>query len=324
MTSKYKISKLNSFVLKDHKTDDNYLCDDKEQALALTQANIEKIYEYQQKLYADKKESLIIAFQAMDAAGKDGTIREVLKALAPQGVHEKPFKAPSSNDLAHDYLWRVHNVVPEKGEITIFNRSHYEDVLIGKVKELYKFQAKADRIDESKIIENRYKDIRNFEEYLYNNSVRIIKIFLNVSKKEQAERFLSRIEEPEKNWKFSDSDFDERVYWDKYQQAFEDAINATSTEDSPWYIVPADKKWYMRYVVSEIVVKTLEEMDPKYPTVTKETLERFEGYRQKLLEEYNYDLETTQPIVKTKKEDKETKAKSKKENKKKKVKKSKK
>ena len=298
MINIYKIDKLNNFNLNNHKTDDYSLCKDKDTALELTQKNIQKIYDYQQKLYAEKKEGLIIAFQAMDAAGKDGTIREVLNALAPQGVHEKPFKSPSSTELAHDYLWRVHNAVPEKGEITIFNRSHYEDVLIGKVKELYKFQNKADRIDENTVIDNRYEDIRNFEKYLYNNSVRIIKIFLNVSKKEQAERFLSRIEEPEKNWKFSDSDFEERVYWDKYQQAFEDAINATSTKDCPWYVVPADRKWYMRYVVSEIVVKTLEEMNPKYPTVTKETLERFEGYRTKLLEEYNYDLDTIRPIEK--------------------------
>jgi PPK2 family polyphosphate:nucleotide phosphotransferase len=292
MINDYKIDSLNSFKLKNHKTDDNHLCEDKEKALKLTKKNIDKIYEYQQKLYAEKKEGLIIAFQAMDAAGKDGTIREVLKVLAPQGVYEKPFKAPSSTELAHDYLWRVHKAVPEKGEISIFNRSHYEDVLIAKVKKLYKSQNKADRINEDIIIENRYEDIRNFEKYLYNNSVRIIKIFLNVSKKEQAERFLSRIEEPEKNWKFSDSDFEERVYWDDYQQAFEDAINATSTEECPWYVVPADRKWYMRYVVSEIVVKTLEEMNPNYPIVTKEILERFEGYRTKLLEEYNYDLDS--------------------------------
>ncbi|HPW53630.1 MAG TPA: hypothetical protein PK631_04580, partial [Erysipelotrichaceae bacterium] len=151
MINDYKINALNSFKLTDHKTDDNRLCEDKEKALELTKENIDKIYEYQQKLYAEKKEGLIIVFQAMDAAGKDGTIREVLKVLAPQGVYEKPFKAPSSIELAHDYLWRVHKAVPEKGEIAIFNRSHYEDVLVVKVKKLYQFQNKADRINEDTI-----------------------------------------------------------------------------------------------------------------------------------------------------------------------------
>ncbi len=301
MTKEYRVNKLHSFKLKDYPTDDTKYCDNKSKALAKTQENIEKIYDYQQKLYAEKKEGLIIVFQAMDAAGKDGTIREVLKALAPQGVHERAFKAPNATDLAHDYLWRIHSVVPEKGEITIFNRSHYEDVLIVKVKQLYKLQSKAERIDENIIIENRYEDIRNFEKYLYNNSIRTVKIFLNVSKKEQAKRFLSRIEEPEKNWKFSDSDFSEREHWDKYQQAFEDAINATSTKESPWYVVPADHKWYMRYIVSEIVLGVLGQMDPKYPEVSEETLARFDSYKKILVDEYGPEIDEKPKKKKSKK-----------------------
>ena len=258
-------------------TNETSLCKDRKDAEAKMQKNCEEIDALQEKLYAE--------IQAMDAAGKDGTIRAVLSALSPHGVHEVAFKAPSSEELAHDYLWRVASKTPAKGEIAIFNRSHYEDVLIGKVRELYRSQANARRIDLDKVIVNRYEDIKNFEEYLYHNNVRTVKIFLNVSKDEQARRFLSRIEEPEKNWKFSGSDYDERAYWDAYQEAFESAINATSTTHCPWYVVPADHKWYMRYVVSEIILATLKEMDPRFPEVTKERLETFAGYKEEILKE---------------------------------------
>lgn len=273
------------FDIKKVSTNETSLCDDKNLAKEKLKENCEEMDALQQKLYADKKEGLIVLFQAMDAAGKDGTITHVLQNLSPHGVYEAAFKSPSSEELAHDYLWRVAKKVPAKGEIAIFNRSHYEDVLIGKVKKLYETQAHAERIDLDKVIENRYEDINRFEEYLYRNNVRVIKIFLNVSKKEQAKRFLSRIEEPEKNWKFSASDYEERTYWDEYQQAFEDAVNATSTSYAPWYVVPADHKWYMRYVVSEIITETLRDMNPKYPEVTPERLEEFEKYRKEIEKE---------------------------------------
>ena len=273
------------FDIKKVSTNETSLCDDKNLAKEKLKENSEEMDALQQKLYADKKEGLIVLFQAMDAAGKDGTITHVLQNLSPHGVYEAAFKSPSSEELAHDYLWRVAKKVPAKGEIAIFNRSHYEDVLIGKVKKLYENQAHAERIDLDKVIENRYEDINRFEEYLYRNNVRVIKIFLNVSKKEQAKRFLSRIEEPEKNWKFSASDYEERTYWDEYQQAFEDAVNATSTSYAPWYVVPADHKWYMRYVVSEIITETLRDMNPKNPEVTPERLEEFEKYRKEIEKE---------------------------------------
>ena len=262
MKTKYKYDGSNTFHIKDVETDETSHCKSKKKAEEEMLKIEEKLDALQQKLYADKKEGLIIVFQAMDAAGKDGTISHVLQCLSPHGVYEAAFKSPSSTDLAHDFLWRITQHIPSKGEIAIFNRSHYEDVLIGKVKELYKTQAHANRIDLDKVIQNRYRDIRHFEEYLYDNNVRVIKFFLNVSKKEQAKRFLERIEEPEKNWKFSASDVEERAYWDKYQEAFEDAINETATKHSPWYVIPADNKWYMRYVVSKIILKTLEDMDP--------------------------------------------------------------
>ena len=247
--------------------------------------NEEVLDELQQKLYAEKKEGLIIVFQAMDAAGKDGTIMHVLQCLSPHGVYEAAFKAPSSTELAHDFLWRIVKQVPAKGEIAIFNRSHYEDVLIGKVKKLYASQAQSRRIDLDKVIDNRYEDIRHFEKYLYNNNVRVIKIFLNISKDEQARRFLSRIEEPEKNWKFSSGDVEERDYWDGYMKAFEDCINETATSYAPWYVVPADNKWYMRYVVSEIILKELQDMDPRYPVVTPERLAEFGEWADRLHKE---------------------------------------
>ena len=273
------------FSIKEASTKETSLCSDKVEALAQMEKNNAKMDELQAKLYAAKKEGVIFLFQAMDAAGKDGTIRSVLTCLSPHGVHEAAFKAPSSDELAHDFLWRIVKQVPAKGEIAIFNRSQYEDVLIGKVRELYRKQAHADRIDEDTVMEDRYTDIRNFEKYLYRNSIRTVKIFLHVSKDEQALRFLSRIEEPEKNWKFSAGDWEERAYWDAYQKAFEDAINATATREAPWYVVPADHKWYMRYLVSEILCDTLIDMDPQYPEVTSERLAEFEKLRDSIAKE---------------------------------------
>ncbi len=296
MFDQYYFDGKEEFKISKAKTDDKSLCEDRETAEKKLAENNLKIDELQKRLYADKKEGVIFLFQAMDAAGKDGTIRAVLQCLSPHGVNEAAFKAPNSTELAHDFLWRIEQQVPAKGEIAIFNRSQYEDVLIGKVKKLYQKQDHAKRIDEDKIIENRYEDIRNYEQYLYHNSVRTVKIFLNVSRDEQARRFLARIEEPEKNWKFSESDWSERQYWDDYMQAFEDAINATATKNSPWYVIPADRKWYARYVVSEIILATLQDMAPEYPEVTSERLETFQGLRQQIIAELPEDDEALMSI----------------------------
>lgn len=279
MYKEYEYTGKQKFRIAKTETDETHLVKDRKDAEKKMQKNLLKIDDLQQKLYAEKKEGLIIVFQAMDAAGKDGTIRAVLQCLSPHGVKEEAFKSPSSEELAHDYLWRVHQRVPAKGEIAIFNRSQYEEVLIYKVKELWKTQVNCDRIVQKDMMKNRYHDINAFEEYLYHNNVRTVKIFLHVSRKEQAERFLSRIEEPEKNWKFSGSDYEERQYWDAYQDAFEEAINQTSTPESPWYVVPADHKWYMRYAVSEIIRGALEDMNPEYPEVTGERLATFAKYK---------------------------------------------
>ena len=291
MLKKYRYDGDRKFKLSKVSTKETSLEKDREKAEARMKKNFEKISELQKKLYADKKEGVIFLFQAMDAAGKDGTIAAVLTCLSPHGLNEIAFKSPSALDAAHDFLWRIEANTPMKGEIAVFNRSHYEEVLIYRVKKLWKNQANAERIDYDKILDYRYEDICNYERYLWHNNVRTVKIFLNVSKTEQARRFLSRIEEPEKNWKFSGSDFEERKYWDDYQEAFEIAINKTATKEAPWYVVPADHKWYMRLVVSEIILHTLKDMNPKYPEVTKERLKEFDGYKEVLQEELDKKAE---------------------------------
>lgn len=284
MKQQYKICKKGEYDRKRFAHSETGAFKTKAEGVAAMQKNLVKINELQQKLYAEKKEGVIFLFQAMDAAGKDGTIRAVLSCLSPQGVTEHSFKAPTAQERGHDFLWRVAKCAPEKGDIAIFNRSHYEDVLIGKVHALYQTQPHADRIAEGDIIDRRYKDICNWEEYLYHNSVRMVKIFLNVSKDEQAKRFLSRVEEPQKHWKFSINDVKERAYWDEYQKAFEEAIDATATKECPWYVVPADHKWYMRYLVSEIILETLEEMAPNWPTVSEAQYQLMDEYKASLVE----------------------------------------
>ena len=243
----------------------------KQEIIEKTMENQLKIQQLQDKLYAEGRESLIIVFQAMDAAGKDSTIKHVMGGVNPQGVRVHSFKQPCGEEMAHDYLWRVVKELPPRGEMAIFNRSHYEDVLVVKVHNLHKGYKMAKRCLEDKdFFEKRYRQIRGFEGYLYENSYRMVKIFLNLSYEKQRERFLERIQIPEKNWKFSVSDVRERRYWDKYAEAYEDAINATATPESPWYVLPADRKWYTRYLVSQAILEALEEMNPQYPVLDQE------------------------------------------------------
>ncbi len=280
---KYKYDGKKKYKGKDFSTNETGEFENKIAGMEQFYENLNRINELQQSLYADRKEGVIFIFQAMDAAGKDGAIRAVLSCLSPLGVTESSFKQPTKEELAHDYLWRFWKALPEKGNISIFNRSYYEDVLVAKVHKLYENQACADRCKDKDIIKQRYKQIKNFEQYLYENSIRVVKIFLNVSKEEQAKRFISRIDIPRKNWKISESDIAEREYWDDYQEAFEDVINITATKDSPWYVVPADHKWYARLVISQIVVDTLEAMNPKFPVVAEEEVEKMQQYRWQLV-----------------------------------------
>ena len=246
--------------------------------------NLLAINKKQQKLYSERKEGVIFVFQAMDAAGKDGVIRTVFSTLSPHGVKEFCFKVPSSEEKSHDFLWRFWSALPPRGFISIFNRSYYEDVLVGKVHAFYKNDIVPERMQKADIIEERYRQIVDFERYLYETGTRIVKIFLNVSKEEQARRFISRIDTPRKNWKVSSGDLKEREYWDEYMEAFETMVNKTSTPRSPWYVVPADHKWFARLLVSRIVKKTLEEINPQFPVLDEETKASLSDYRNKLIE----------------------------------------
>ncbi len=269
---KFRIAEGSKVDLASHRTDFTADYTDKQQAVEDLQKNVDRLRTLQDVLYAENKHTLLLIFQAMDAAGKDGAIEHVMSGVNPQGCHVISFKQPSSEELDHDYLWRCQKNLPGRGMIGIFNRSHYEEVLVVRVHPEYlKYQQLPDfTLNDKDIWKKRFKHIRDWEQHLTENGTHVIKFFLNVSKDEQKARFLSRIEEEDKNWKFSMGDVKERGHWDDYMKCYEDAIEETSTERSPWYIVPADKKWFTRLAVSEIVVKKLESMDLKYPTLTDE------------------------------------------------------
>lgn len=231
-----------------------------------------KLRELQEKLYADGSKSLLIVIQAMDAAGKDSLIEHVFGGVNPQGCEVTSFKAPSSKEYSHDFLWRHYIALPEKGKIGIFNRSHYESVLVCKVHPEYNLSEKVRKSIsdfDDKFWGNRYESIRNFEKHLAENGTTIVKIFLNVSKKEQKKRFLDRIDEQDKNWKFSLGDLPERALWDKYMKAYEEAINETSKNHAPWFVIPADDKWFARVAAIQIIIDALERMDLKYPVLSE-------------------------------------------------------
>ena len=256
---------------------------EKAEAIEKTQKNLRKISALQDMLYADGKEGLLILLQARDAAGKDSTIRHVMSGINPQGVSVKSFKQPSFEELSHDFLWRAVSALPERGKIAIFNRSYYEDVLVVKVHGLYKHYNLAERcLDDATFFEKRYRHIRHFEQYLYDTGTRVLKLFLNVSPQVQKERFLERIDERDKNWKFSPGDLDDREMWEEFSAAYEDAVNFTATRECPWYVLPADQKWYTRYLVSEAILKALREIDPHYPELTEEAQKALPVCRQRL------------------------------------------
>jgi len=259
---------------------------DKDEAKEELLSSIARLSELQDRLYAQNKYGLLLIFQAMDAAGKDGTIKHVMSGINPQGCQVFSFKTPSTEELDHDYLWRCMKCLPEKGRIGIFNRSYYEEVLVVRVhpeflaNQRLTFTGKLD-----KLWKHRFEEINNFEKYLTDNGIVILKFFLNVSKSEQKKRFLKRIELPEKNWKFSAADVKERALWNDYMDAYEDTLNNTSTDWAPWYVVPADKKWYTRTAVADIIVKTLEGLNPEYPKVSDEHQAELQKAKQILLEE---------------------------------------
>ena len=247
---------------------------------------IQALAQLQDMLYAQDRWGVLLIFQAMDAAGKDGAIKHVMSGVNPQGCQVASFKSPSAEDLDHDFLWRCNKQLPERGRIGIFNRSYYEDVLVVKVHPEFLGNAKIPpRLLGKDIWENRYRDIRSYERYLANNGVIVRKFFLHVSNKEQKRRFLERIANPDKNWKFSSSDAKERSFWKDYMKAYEDMIRATATEESPWYVVPADNKWFTRVVVAAAVIEALDSLGLHYPEVGEEKLRELAGVKKALLAE---------------------------------------
>ena len=262
----------------------------KQEAGALLAEDIEKLSALQGKLYAQDRYSVLVIFQAMDAAGKDGTIKHVMSGINPQGCQVYSFKQPSAEELDHDYLWRINRCLPERGRIGIFNRSQYEDVLIAKVHPEIILSNKLPGVTSledvtPKFWKKCYRQINDYERYLTENGTIVIKFFLNVSKDEQKRRFLARLEDEAKNWKFSTSDLKERSYWDDYMKAYSDMLTHTSTEDAPWYVIPADNKWFMRYAVGRILCERMGELDLHYPEMPVEARHKIDDFKKALLDE---------------------------------------
>lgn len=259
------------------KKDDSY--SKKEVKEEILPQNLKKMFEFQEKLYAENKRAILVVLQAMDAAGKDSLVKKVFTALNPAGCKVTSFKQPSTEELDHDYLWRITKATPAYGEVGIFNRSHYEDVLVTRVHNL------VNKKNDDDFWNKRFEDINAFEKYLDNNGIKVVKFFLHVSKDEQKERLLDRINLEEKHWKFAASDILERENWDDYHRAYEDMLEHTSTDYAPWYVVPADNKWYTRLVVSEVMLDLFEQLDPHTPKLSKEEESQLEKWKKVLMEQ---------------------------------------
>ncbi|RBP38054.1 PPK2 family polyphosphate:nucleotide phosphotransferase [Roseimicrobium gellanilyticum] len=284
----YRISDGGKFRLKDVDPGDtgDLTSESKPQAKEALKTGISALCQLQDMLYAQDRWSVLLIFQAMDAAGKDGAIKHVMSGINPQGCQVASFKAPSSEDLDHDYLWRCQKHLPERGRIGIFNRSYYEETLVVRVHpQILGKQKVPEELLGKDVWDNRFKDIRSFERYLANNGTIVRKFFLHVSRDEQKKRFLERIDNPDKNWKFSSSDAAERKYWKDYMHAYEETIRETATKESPWYVVPADNKWYTRVVVAAALIDALASLDLHYPEVDKEKLKALAATKKELLAE---------------------------------------
>ncbi len=280
--SEYKIESHSELKLADIKTNSSGSFDLREDAEKRLTENIQKMNEFQNKLYAQNKYALLIIIQAMDTAGKDGTIKHVMSGLNPQGTQVHSFKQPSVEELNHDYLWRAVKCLPERGSIGIFNRSYYEEVLVVRVHDLIKKQNIPAELITDNIWKDRYRQIKDFERYLFENGTLVLKFFLHISKEEQKNRLIGRIDDKAKNWKFSPADITERQFWEEYQSCYQEAISETTTNNAPWYVIPADKKWFARLLVSEVIVQTLESLKLKYPKVDQEQSNALKDLREQL------------------------------------------
>lgn len=282
----YRVTNGAKFRLKDVDPDDtlDFNSDGKAEAEEALAEGVELLSKLQDKLYAQDRWAILIIFQAMDAAGKDSAIKHVMSGVNPQGCEVSSFKAPSAEELDHDFLWRCAKRLPERGRIGIFNRSYYEETLVVRVHENFLAAQKLPtKVKTKDLWQQRFEDICNFERYLTRNGVVILKFFLHVSKEEQQKRFLARIDDPAKNWKFAMNDVHEREHWDEYMLAYEETIKHTATKYAPWYVVPADHKWFTRLVVAGAIVETLNALDLDYPSLTKEELKELDTARQALL-----------------------------------------
>ena len=284
---RYRIEDGKSFRLKDIDPGDSAGLDlDKGDAKDLLQEGVKELSKWQEKLYAQDRWSLLLIFQAMDAAGKDSAIEHVMSGVNPQGCMVTSFKQPSAQELDHDFLWRTTKALPERGRIGIFNRSYYEEVLVVRVHpKILDGQKLPKGLVTGRIWQERYESIRDFERHMARNGTAVLKFFLHVSKEEQLQRFLDRIEKPGKRWKFSMGDVAERKLWDRYMESYEEMIRATAAPHAPWYVVPADKKWFTRLVVAQAIVETLEKLDPQFPKVEGAALDELMKAREALLEE---------------------------------------
>ncbi len=269
--------------LKSIDTDSTGSYESKETATKHLRKGVEELRRMQEMLYAQDQQALLLVFQAMDGAGKDSTIEHVMSGVNPQGCQVFSFKSPSSEELDHDFLWRTAKCLPERGRIGIFNRSYYEETLVVRVHPEYLEKQRLPRdLATDRIWDHRFEDIRNWEKYLTRNGTVIRKFYLHVSKDEQKKRFLARLQEPEKNWKFQAGDVKERALWDEYQRAYEDMLGATSTAYAPWHIIPADHKWFARLAVADIIIDTLRSMKLHYPKLSKETRAGLDTAKQSL------------------------------------------
>lgn len=284
----YRVEDGNDFRLKDFDPGDTGKLKSEEEAKDLLAKGIARMAELQDMLYAQDRWSLLLIFQAIDAAGKDGIIKHVMSGVNPQGCQVSSFKAPSQEELDHDYMWRAARRLPERGRIGIFNRSYYEEVLVVRVHpEILKGQQLPASLVQDEIWKERFEDMCTYERYLSRNGTVVRKFYLNLSKKEQKKRFLARLDRPEKNWKFSAADVRERSHWDDYMKAYEDMIRHTATKRAPWYVVPADHKWFTRVVVAAVVVETLEQLQLSYPEVSGEKRKQLQQAQAELLGEGN-------------------------------------
>ncbi len=286
LSQRYCVCNGDKFRLKDFEADDTCKFKSKEHAEKLLQHSLERLSELQGRLYAQNEWALLLIFQAMDAAGKDGTIKHVMSGVNPQGCEVYSFKAPSTEELDHDFLWRSTKCLPQRGRIGIFNRSYYEETLVVRVhKEFLQKQKLPPKLVTKHIWKERFEDIKGFERYLDRNGIIVRKFFLNVSRDEQKQRFLKRLDDPKRNWKFSAADIRERQSWPQYMAAYEDTIRHTAREHAPWYVVPADHKWFTRLVVASVIVETLESLKLKFPDVSSDVRKEFAAARAALKNE---------------------------------------